>query len=631
MLKKLKKGFTLTELIIVIVIIGILAAVLIPSVSGYIKKAKISKGIQEAKEMNTILAAESIYQDKEYFEPYEVRKILVESDFKLESQLEDYRFWYDASINQVKYLSMDEAFGGISAAKKTFAQDCIEALSNSHPEYRYLDTYDDELTQVVDTVNNLVVKSLEKNSITNSSTMDQNTKNSVLDTMDELIGNIAQLVSSSKIKGVSSDVKKAITNYVNTFDTANSVYVDNYTMYNRAYFAADESELVNLSNTCSNINYSTTNDTKRLALEVSHMVFTTGITTIPTCDTTVGVEFDVVLTTTINIPNTVTTIQNNSFTNISYATSIVVNNTMLIDNNALSDAARSALTTINTNNNFVTLYLGTDFEINYENAAAKLNNGTIATYAKGENDPEVKLSTLIYEDNALIYDSTNTKKDDSALLSKYLIPSIKFNNKKIDFSKITKFIIRRSILNNICTYTGILIDEDLNSYKVESFGYITDIDWNIEQNFMGKDAQGNKVIGAEEATIKVYLPAYVYNFTNFKGASMEVTLLPQYIKSREETTLSGTIDVYDGIALSDQKIIFYIEDGVYDPTIGMYVYEKKIENLNQYTIMIGEQEVHCNQLYINQISVYTGNVEYDQETGEAITDNIDYLFIRYYK
>lgn len=50
-----KKGFTLTELIIVIAIIGVLCAVLIPTISGYVFKAKVSKYKTEAASMTRIL------------------------------------------------------------------------------------------------------------------------------------------------------------------------------------------------------------------------------------------------------------------------------------------------------------------------------------------------------------------------------------------------------------------------------------------------------------------------------------------------------------------------------------------------------------------------------------------------
>lgn len=66
-----RKGFTLMELIIVIAIIGILAAVLIPTISGYIERAKISRAVSEAGSLKTYYHNYLIENEDEEYEFWE--------------------------------------------------------------------------------------------------------------------------------------------------------------------------------------------------------------------------------------------------------------------------------------------------------------------------------------------------------------------------------------------------------------------------------------------------------------------------------------------------------------------------------------------------------------------------------
>ena len=65
---KNKKAFTLTEMIVVIAIIGILAGVLIPTITGYIKRANQSAAYQEAE---AILEVYEVYETEKVLEKLE--------------------------------------------------------------------------------------------------------------------------------------------------------------------------------------------------------------------------------------------------------------------------------------------------------------------------------------------------------------------------------------------------------------------------------------------------------------------------------------------------------------------------------------------------------------------------------
>ncbi len=102
-----KKGFTIVELVIVIAVIAVLAAVLVPTFSNLIKKASISADAQLAKNLNTALTMNQVTGEKPT-SMGEVLRALEKEGFILKNlnpTTAGYYYGWDSGNNQMVLIS----------------------------------------------------------------------------------------------------------------------------------------------------------------------------------------------------------------------------------------------------------------------------------------------------------------------------------------------------------------------------------------------------------------------------------------------------------------------------------------------------------------------------------------------
>ena len=121
MKKSNRKGFTIVELVIVIAVIAILAAVLIPTFSNLIKKANISNDTAIAKNMNTILTAEGAIGNIN--DVYDVIDVLNENGYVLaniNTKTQGCFFAWEAETNQILLVDANKDYKVLFAAKEGY-------------------------------------------------------------------------------------------------------------------------------------------------------------------------------------------------------------------------------------------------------------------------------------------------------------------------------------------------------------------------------------------------------------------------------------------------------------------------------------------------------------------------------
>ena len=117
-----KKGFTIVELVIVIAVIAILAAVLIPTFSNLIKKANISNDVAIAKNLNTAISVAGVLEGVDSFE--DAIAAVREQGFllaNLNTKTEACYFVWEAQSKQFLLVDAAQGFKVLYSANKDYA------------------------------------------------------------------------------------------------------------------------------------------------------------------------------------------------------------------------------------------------------------------------------------------------------------------------------------------------------------------------------------------------------------------------------------------------------------------------------------------------------------------------------
>lgn len=258
-----KKGFTIVELMIVIVIIGILIAIIVPSVTSAIESANIASDQSDVKNMNTILQVYCVQNgiDTTKLQAPEVRAIVSseQKNYTFVPKSSKGIYWYSVNEGKIVYSTNGDPNNVVlsNMAHAAFTPSSPEELADG---YLYLNT-GDELDEVFTALRSVINR----------------------DTYENV------LAAAASVKKF-TDFQAHIAN----FDPSDTLYISSTSMYKDGFDS------------------------------IHNVVFATGITVIPKAEKLLDLVFsegvDIVL------PATVKVVEPEAFISVRSETRLVVNN-----------------------------------------------------------------------------------------------------------------------------------------------------------------------------------------------------------------------------------------------------------------------------------------------------------------
>lgn len=525
-MKARKRGFTIVELMIVIVIIGILVAIIVPAVTGAIDKANLTKLQAEVKSMNTQLLIESIFDSVYAYRPEEVEEMLEGLGFDLGSTPKGYSLWYNQEKNEIILAKTEEMFaGGSSAVQAAFDYSRlpvrIEAVT-ANRNLLYIDKTPSDIRTYIDSMRNL---------------MNDSVAGTAYETMSNVENRLAEIRNAVNSSSLSENIKKAVTDRLDTdFAPDTTLFVSDDYMINKKVLEAVAPETVTINN----------------------ILFQNGIKVVPKMENNMGVTIEADFI--IEIPNSVAIVSAGAFNHLAEGCTLQVSSKTLLDNNSFIPGTIKISYVEDQYREISYLELGSDISISYSQAEGMLSGGSVE-----------EITEIIPADKTKGY------------LSRYLIPSLAIEvgegSRINNVSKLVSFVIRRQKFGNLTKIMAVAViekDGEMYGYKLDNIGYITNADaYTTRGDILCKAAGGWQYDQASKTgnpSFSLGFPSGITELANYKGAEVEIEY--SVTATRMDKTMSQfgtpvyTVHKTDGeeklISSGNKKSLVLGEDKVFE-------------------------------------------------------------------
>lgn len=525
-MKARKRGFTIVELMIVIVIIGILVAIIVPAVTGAIDKANLTKLQAEVKSMNTQLLIESIFDSVYAYRPEEVEEMLEGLGFDLGSTPKGYSLWYNQEKNEIILAKTEEMFaGGSSAVQAAFDYSRlpvrIEAVT-ANRNLLYIDKTPSDIRTYIDSMRNL---------------MNDSVAGTAKETMSNVENRLAEIRNAVNSSSLSENIKKAVTDQLDTdFAPDTTLFVSDDYMINKKVLEA----------------------VAPVTVKINNILFQNGIKVVPKMENNMGVTIEADFI--IEIPNSVAIVSAGAFNHLAEGCTLQVSSKTLLDNNSFIPGTIKISYVEDQYREISYLELGSDISISYSQAEGMLSGGSVE-----------EITEIIPADKAKGY------------LSRYLIPSLAIEvgegSRINNVSKLVSFVIRRQKFGNLTKIMAVAViekDGEMYGYKLDNIGYITNADaYTTRGDILCKAAGGWQYDQASKTgnpSFSLGFPSGITELANYKGAEVEIEY--SVTATRMDKTMSQfgtpvyTVHKTDGeeklISSGNKKSLVLGEDKVFE-------------------------------------------------------------------